>query len=48
MDKIKYQKKYRKAKLKDGWKYFSVMVPDDCYTELKRCYLMWKLKNLEK
>ena len=48
MDNISYQKNYRQAKLKNGWKYFSVMVPKECYTELKKCYLKWKLKNLDK
>jgi len=43
-----YQKNYRKAKLEANWKYFSVLVPKECYTELKKCYLKWKLKNLDK
>ena len=48
MDKVKYQKNYRKDKLKRGWKYFSVLVPNDCYVELKKCHLLWKIENLKR
>lgn len=47
MNNTLYQKNYRKLKLKIGWKYFSVLVPNDCYKELKKCYLNWKIKNLK-
>ena len=48
MNKTSYQKNYRKIKLKNGWKYFSVLVPDDCYVALKKCYFLWKIENLKK
>jgi hypothetical protein len=48
MDNKSYQKKYRKSKEKLGWKYFSVIIPADCYLELKKFYLELKSKNLEK
>lgn len=48
INNIQYQKTYRKNRKKLGWKYFSIMVPEDCYTELKKFYLQWKSNNLEK
>lgn len=43
-----YQAKYRKKKENNGWRYFSVMVPPECYMELKKFYLLLKSNNIEK
>lgn len=48
MDNKTYQKNYRKNKQNAGWKYFSVIVPDDFYKELKKFYLNWKINNIDK
>jgi hypothetical protein len=42
-----YQAQYRKDKTQKGWKYFSIMVPASCYTDLKKFYLKWKIDNLQ-
>jgi hypothetical protein len=42
-----YMKAYRTNKIKNDWKYFSIMVPKDCYLELKRFYLTWKSNHLD-
>ena len=47
MDNKTYQLKYRRSKEKRGWKYFSIMVPSDCYMDLKKFYLRWKSDNLQ-
>ena len=41
-----YQKEYRKKKEREGWKYFSAIVPPDFYIELKKFYLQWKINKL--
>lgn len=43
----KYSKEYIKLKEDNGWRYFSVMVPEDCHGALKKEYLRWKSENLE-
>jgi len=43
-----YQANYRRTKEKNGWKYFSVIIPAECYLELKKFYLRLKSDNLEK
>jgi len=48
MDNKFHQANYRRDKEKRGWKYFSVMIPSECYLELKKFYLRWKSDNLEK
>lgn len=48
MDNKLYQAKYRRHKEKRGWRYFSTIVPPDCYLELKKFYLRWKSDNIEK
>jgi len=47
MDNKEYQSEYRKTKEKNGWKYFSILVPEDCYYHLKKSYLLWKAENLK-
>ena len=47
MDNKEYQSTYRKTKEKNGWKYFSILVPEDCYYHLKKSYLLWKAENLQ-
>lgn len=42
-----YQLKYRKLKESDGWRYFSIMVPEACYFHLKKEFLQWKSNNLK-
>lgn len=46
MDNKTYQNKYRRTKEDNGWRYFSVMIPPECYAELKKFYLKWKGDNL--
>ena len=48
MDNKSYQKNYRKTKQRAGWKYFSVIVPNDFHRELKKFYLNWKINNIDK
>lgn len=48
MDNKTRQKKYRDNKKKEGWRYFSVMVPEYFYWKLKKDYFQWKIDNLEK
>lgn len=48
MDNKVYQTKYRRKKENKGWRYFSAMVPPDCYLELKKFYLRLKSDNIEK
>ncbi len=48
MDNKTRQKKYRESKKKEGWRYFSVMVPEDYYWKLKKDYFQWKMDNIEK
>ena len=47
MDNKTYQKNYRLSKEKKGWKYFSLMVPPECYLDMKKFYLQWKSNNLK-
>lgn len=46
MDSKDYQKQYRRNRENKGWKYLSIMIPSECYIDIKKFYLRWKSDNL--